>query len=478
MSDYNFLMESRLSPKQFDVVNQLGRIASAQGLNLYLVGGAVRDLTSGHQTVRDLDFVLEGNIRRILRQLESSGGKRKLHGGAEAEGAGSRLLAEQTGFDSRLNVAELVFGPGLRSELAMARTEAYPRPGHRPEVAAATIFEDLKRRDFSVNAMAVSLHPNSRGLLLDPTNGVADIERRELRALHSRSFLEDPSRIYRLIRLGLRLDFKTEERSQQWLERALEAHAVELLTPEQQGGELRAILQEENPSRVLKMLAARKLLAPLDRKLGVAKIGFDRLNRVRTVARSVPEADTFLVNFHCLVEKLPSAEKSRLAKKILNETNLIKGALGLEREAQRLSRLLASAKASLPSQVYHLLSDQPLPLLLFILVHYPDTKVQSRVKNFLVKCPQVRAQLPRAELQSLGAEPGPKFEKILEQVFLDQLDGKLKTHQQVTKALRELAGIKEKTPKAQTTGAGRNAKGATARPASKRRSRGPGSLAQ
>jgi tRNA nucleotidyltransferase (CCA-adding enzyme) len=446
MSDYNFLLESRLSPAQFQVVNQLARVASAQGLNLYLVGGAVRDLTSGHQTVRDLDFAVEGNIQRVLRQIESGGGQKK-RGEGQAEAQVSGLNVEQVQLDARSHAAELTFASGVRSELAMARAETYSRPGHRPEIAAATIFEDLKRRDFSVNAMAVSLHPNSRGLLLDPTNGVADIERRELRALHSRTFLDDPSRIYRLIRLGLRLDFKTEERTQQWLDRALEGHAVESLLPEQQGHELRAILQEQNPASVLKALGARKLLSALDRKLGLAKISYDCFDKVRSVGRLVPGADTFLLNFHCLVEKFSPAEKSRLSKEIIKDARLIKQVLGLEHEAQKLARLLPSAKANLPSQVYLMLSDRPLPVLLFLLVHYPQTKIQSRVRHFLVKYPQIRAQLPRGELQSLGVELGPKFDKILEQVFLEQLDGKLKTHQQLTKALREFAGIKEKPQK-------------------------------
>jgi len=271
----------------------------------------------------------------------------------------------------------------------------------------------------------------------------------------------------------LRLDFKTEERTQQWLDRALEGHAVEFLLPEQQGHELRAILQEQNPARVLKMLGSRKLLAALDRKLGSARISYDLFERVRSVGRLAPGADTFLLNFHCLVEKFSPVEKSRLSKKIIKDAWLIKQALGLEREAQKLARLLPSAKANLPSQVYLMLSDRPLPLLLFLLVYYPQTKIQNRVKNFLVKCPQIRAQLPRGELQSLGVEPGPKFDKILEQVFLEQLDGKLKTHQQLTKALRELAGIKEKPPKPSSvrTVAPRQIKSGQTKPAQGKRRR-------
>ena len=259
MSDYNFLMESRLSPQQMQVVSKVSRISSAQSLNLYLVGGAVRDLTLGQQTVRDLDFVVEGNPQRVLRALEaaSSGLVGAAEHGAEVE----HLV-----LDRRLNAAEVRFSSGVRAEIAASRNEIHSKAGRPPEILPAMIFEDLKRRDFSANAMAISLHPNSRGLLLDPTNGAADIARREFRVLHSRSFLEDPSRIYRLLRLSQRLDFKAEERTRTLLESAIQNRGWEEMTPEQQGLELRAILQEDNPGRVLKMLVTLSFVFQLTPK--------------------------------------------------------------------------------------------------------------------------------------------------------------------------------------------------------------------
>lgn len=447
MSDYNFLMESRLSPAQFQVLSHVSRAAVEQGLNLYLVGGAVRDLTQGQQTVHDLDFVTEGNPQRILRRLETlERAESQAAGSSPAAGQRAPLKIETLTLDNRLNSAEVQFTNGVRIEIAMSRSETYEKPGRPPEIAPAMIFDDLKRRDFSVNAMAVSLHPNSRGLLLDPTNGAADIEKHELRVMNSRSFAEDPSRIYRVLRLGLRLGFKPEERTRGYLETALQNHGWERMEPAEQGRELRAILQEENPGRVFKMLAERGLLAGLDKKLSPKKIPVDRFAKIRAVYQASPGADPFLLNFQCLVEKLPAGQKSRLAKKIIGHAKTIQTALGMERSARKLAQALAGSKNALPSRVYKLLLPQPQNLLMYILAYFPQTKTQNRVKSFLHKFPLVRARVPRAELQGIGMKPGPKFEKILEQIFLDQLDGKFKTQQQVIKQLRVLSGIKEPPP--------------------------------
>jgi hypothetical protein len=218
------------------------------------------------------------------------------------------------------------------------------------------------------------------------------------------------------------------------------------MEPQQQGRELRSILQEENPRRVFKMLANRGILAGLDRKLLTKKIPSERFAKIRAVSQTIAGATPYLLNFYCLVEKYSSGQKTRLAKKIIGDSRTIQTALSLERSARKLAQALSSSKNAQPSRVYKLLTGQPQNLLLFLLAYCPQTKIQNRVKSFLHKFPLVRARLPRAEFQAIGMKPGPKFEKIMEQVFFDQLDGKIKTPQQMIKQLRALSGIKEPPP--------------------------------
>src|SRR6266568_3628236 len=210
MADYIYTMEIRLTPDQQKGVNLVQDVARAAGMNIYLTGGAIRDIISGF-TIRDLDFTVQGNSLKLQKELERAG-----------------AVISATDDDTR--TLHLVLQGGVRAEISMARTETYEKTGKPPVVAAATIIEDLRRRDFTVNAMALSLNPGSRGLLMDPFNGAADIEAKLLRVLHNYAFVEDPSRLIRALRFSARFHWPLEERTQARYESAKENNYIEYIT--------------------------------------------------------------------------------------------------------------------------------------------------------------------------------------------------------------------------------------------------------
>src|ERR1700739_728522 len=219
MPDYMYMLESRLSAEQRAVMVRMQELAVETSTNAYLAGGAVRDLISG-MSIRDLDFTVEGSPSRVARELEKGG---------------ARVVDE----DERLLRIEMVFAGDVDGSIEAAREEVYPRPGVRPETRWSTIMEDLRRRDFSLNAIAISLNAASRGLLLDPTNGLAALEARAVRALSIHSFTNQPVRLLRAIRYCARMEFKLESRTEDWFNLARERGLQESIPLGEAGSELR-----------------------------------------------------------------------------------------------------------------------------------------------------------------------------------------------------------------------------------------------
>src|SRR6266702_5975168 len=230
MPDYMFLLESRLLPEQRAALLRVQELAAMMGFNVYLTGGTVRDLITG-ANLRDLDFSVEGNPSKTAHELEKGGAK---------------VLSE----DEKIRHVQILFAGDVEGSISAARDEHYVRPGTRPELRWSTIMEDLRRRDFSLNAIAISLNPASRGLLLDPTNGLSDIERGEVRALTIHSFTNQPIRLLRVLRFAARMGFKVEQRTREWFDLALERNLHHSIEPADAGSELHAVAREERPTVV------------------------------------------------------------------------------------------------------------------------------------------------------------------------------------------------------------------------------------
>src|SRR6266568_3018834 len=219
MSDYIYMLESHLSPDQNRTVEDVQAAAGQANVNVFLTGGAMRDMLAGFR-IRDLDFVVEGNALKMAKAI--------------CERTGATTVSS----DENRKIMELLFPSGVTAQIAMSRQEKYARVGSRPQVSPATIQEDLRGRDFTCNAIALSLNRASRGLLLDPMNGLADIERKELRAVTTYGFYDDPSRLLRLVRLRLRMGYTVEERTKLNVANAHEAEVEKYITARALGDEL------------------------------------------------------------------------------------------------------------------------------------------------------------------------------------------------------------------------------------------------
>lgn len=436
MPDFLFLLESRLTPDQYRVVEQVQAAAAEQAVHLYLVGGALRDLIYGYP-IRDLDFAVEGAALKVARSL------------IKHSAEGEQINAE---FDEHLRSAHLVYPSGLTVEISATRA-GRSENGRKGQVEFAGIYEDLRRRDFSMNAIALSLNPKSRGLLLDPNNGCADIERHEIRTLNSYAFSEDPVRLIRAVRFRTRLRFTLNERTETQFRAALASGAIEHANPEGLHCEFRELGREESPLEILKALEKEGLTAAFHPKLSGPRLNMAGLQAAVKTSHAVEDAGvpvrfqaTF---FYFLLDKLPPRDRNELMKRMGMKPSDSDGWMDLEPRTKKLVHDLAGKLANTPSRAYQLLEQQPGELLLFILMKFPQKKIQDKVKNYLFRHRKIRDNLPRVELESLGVAPdSPRFQKILDAYFFAQIDGKVKSSKDPLKPLRKIVAEVEKSEKA------------------------------
>jgi tRNA nucleotidyltransferase (CCA-adding enzyme) len=413
MSDYMFMLESHLTPDQYRVVNEVHNCAAEANLNVFLTGGAMRDMLGGFP-IRDLDFTVEGGALKLAKTVAAKTG------------------AEIISTDDHRKSAELVFPGGITGSIAMARQERYSKPGARPVVQPATIHDDLRGRDFTINSIALSLNKASRGLLLDPNNGLGDIEHREIRAASNYTLYDDPSRIVRLIRLKARLGYTIAERTQSQYENAREAELETKISAEALGDELRNIANDPNAGDILKALEDEKLLslylpALVGPKLNLAS--FAKLQKARQLVPFGVEFPTVNIGLFLflLTEKLNAKERSALLKAAALTKADISAWQKLEPAAKKLEKLLKSPKLQKPSALYDLLVHSPGEQILFLLVKSGERLVQDRIRNYLLKYLPAAQEVTDKDVEEAGGQPGtPKFKKLKSEMIASRLDARPK----------------------------------------------------
>jgi len=429
MPDYMFLLESRLLPEQRAAMVRVQELSAALGFNVYLTGGTVRDLITG-AVLRDLDFTVEGNPSKIARELEKGGAK---------------VLHE----DEKLRHIEILFAGEGEGSISGARDDHYVRPGTRPEIRWSTIMEDLRRRDFSLNAIAISLNPASRGLLLDPTNGLSDIERGEVRALTIHSFTNQPVRLLRVLRYAARMGFKLEQRTQEWFDLAIERDLHHTIIPEDAGGELHALAREENPTATLEAWEERDLMEVVHPLLAKKKPDYEAIKRLSKV-----KDDLMMAGFRprlatpmllAILGRLKDREQSSLLGKLGFRAAEIDLLEGFAEAAEAVGKELSGKKLNQSIDAFKFLEKVQVEKLAYLLAESRNSAALSKIRAYLHKWRPLRAGIAvlRDELTRLGMPAGPKFETVVEQAFAMQLNGKGKTPEEREKILRRLSGIKE-----------------------------------
>jgi tRNA nucleotidyltransferase/poly(A) polymerase len=299
-------------------------------------------------------------------------------------------------------------------------------------VTPAIIYDDLRSRDFTINAIGLSLNKASLGLPIDPTNGVGDIERKELRAIHNYSFYDDPARMLRIIRLKVRLNYTIDERTRLQYENAREAEMLSRITPEALGAELRHMANEPNAADLVQALDEAKLIELYSPALTGLKLNVPMFAKLQKARQLVPYGIEFRVNglplfLSVLMEKLNAKERTDLIKAAALTRSEVTAWQKLDAVAKKLERELKSPKLQKASQLYQLLIKAPGEVMLYLLLNSAQRIVQDRIRNYFQKYLPLSMEVTNEVVAATGAVPGtPKFHRVKEEMILARLDARPK----------------------------------------------------
>jgi tRNA nucleotidyltransferase (CCA-adding enzyme) len=413
MGDYMFMLESHLSPAQNAALRLVQQTAVDAGYNIYLTGGAMRDMLGGFP-IRNLDFTMEGKTLRLVKKLTDI---------AEA-----RIV----GLDDNRNVAHLRFPGQVSVRLSMARKETYPKAGGSPKVTAATIHEDLMGRDFTINAIALSLNPASLGLLIDPANGMADLERRELSTTYNYSLYDDPIRMLRLLRYETRLGFSISEKTARQLENAKLAGVQKMIPAHKLRSELRHIANDEHCSEIVSKLEESGFMHLFGFEEAMSRTTLTSLGKFDKLREMIPPDHIWDCNYlpvflNTVAEGFSSKKRSAFAKNLELEDDDVQAWQKLPAVAGRLEKKLMALSGTKIDEIYLMLHHAPPEEVTYLFVHSRQRLVQDRIKNFLQKYLWIAQEVPDQEVIEEGAEPGTaKFEKIKAKIIAKRVRAKPK----------------------------------------------------
>jgi tRNA nucleotidyltransferase (CCA-adding enzyme) len=414
MPDYIYLLENRLSADQRSALDRLREAAREAETILFLVGDAVRDLTSGH-AVRELEVSIHGNALKLKKPLE-------------------KLGAKVWGEDETSRTLYLCFPGTVRVDLVSTHRVEYPKPG-QPVFHPASIQDHLRCRDFTANAMAISLNGGSFGLLMDPLNGAADIESRTLRLVSNYGFIEEPALLIRATRYRARLGWEMEPRTLARFENAKAEGAIEWLSAHARSRELEQIGHEEDGIKVLQALETEGWMKILCPAWTVSKADEEKLKALHELAVELlmqgVRPDMSAAQMQLLTAKMAPKDLAGL-KKLLLRPGFVEEWNSLDELAAGFSKALLAKQNLVPSASFKLFTSFDPEAVLWLGFTSKVQAIQERYHLFLKVWPEARQRVPYALMQEMRITPElPGYAELVQAIFLKLIDGHLTTPEEM-----------------------------------------------
>lgn len=421
------LMDTALPKRLLELLKQIGEIADRKKYQAYVVGGFVRDLLLGVENL-DIDIVIEGSGIDFAHIL-------------------AKKLGAAVKTHEQFGTAIVTLPDDFKIDIATARKEFYEFPAALPKVESSSIKEDLYRRDFTINAMAIKLNADEFGRLLDYFNGWKALKQKKVKVLYNLSFVEDPTRIFRAIRFEQRYNFKIDRDTDKFIRSAINHDLFTKLTDERLREEIILLLGEDNPWLATKRLDHFDLLRYIHPQIKVSKKTENMFRSMEdnlflfTLPLADRPIDKWLVYFLILINDLSLDE----TREVISRFKFMKEeALVMIKAKSHVPEILEqiSAKVNLaPLVMYEYFVSTPVEVLLYQMARTGSALFRKRTADFLNKLSKVKLAITGDDLQKMGYTPGPQYRDILKDVLRARLEGTVKTREQ------EIQFVVDKYPK-------------------------------
>lgn len=402
-------LKRRLGSRRLELVERIGEVAGQRGWATFLVGGVVRDLLLG-RTTKDLDLVVVGDARRVAEIV------------ARAEGAD---FTEHLAFGT----ASIEFEDQLRVDLATARRESYARPAALPSTSPSKLTDDLARRDFSVNSMALDLSRAGFGTIIDTCGGRRDLRRGLIRVLHDRSFTDDPTRVFRALRFANRLEFKIETDTGTLMRQAIDNGLLGRLSATRVRHEIQLLFDESGWAGLARELDRYGVWPAVEPSLVLRRGDGPRLGRAESWADWYGQVDgsdpvhRWVLALAVLTQSSTRLERDRVVTRLRPDRHDASTLLDTSERAGEVLRKLRSARHPRPSRVYAICEGADVMTCLLALGDTRPGAIRQAICTYLVRWRSVEADISGDDLLRAGVQSGPMVGVGLRAALEAKLDG-------------------------------------------------------